>query len=392
MPDNILWLASWYPTPLSPLDGDFIQRHARAASLLNNITVIFIKKDDNRNITKNIKKETTRTGNLTEIIIYYHPLKTGIRILDRLLSRSKYNRIYQDILKEYFNENNKPALVHVHVALNVARQALWLNKKYAIPIIVSEHWTGYLPEATPNLDNYNPLYKKWLYQIFNKASAVTVVSKVLGEALSKRFKNTYTIIPNVVDTTVFFPVEKIPTPLTDFIHVSLLNHQKNVSGIVEACSLVKDLGHNFQLTIYGPRNIELEQLVISKDLYEHIILKKEVPQAELAKDMQRSDALILYSRYETFGCVVIEANACGIPAILSDLPVFREYILENKTGIFAIPGEPRSLSAAMIQFIQHKNSFVKAEISEHTKSKFSFETVAQQFDTLYKGLIRPGSS
>lgn len=41
---NILWLTEWWPNELEPFSGDGIERRAKAASLYNNIVVIFIKK------------------------------------------------------------------------------------------------------------------------------------------------------------------------------------------------------------------------------------------------------------------------------------------------------------------------------------------------------------
>ena len=277
--------------------------------------------------------------------------------------------------------------MHVHVALNVSRQAIWLKKIYSIPILISEHWTGYLPEAKPNLDKYNHIYKRWLQKIFKEATAVTVVSKVLGDAIQNRFNINYQVIPNVVDTDIFFPVQKQDSSKTKFIHVSLLNYQKNPHDIIEAFHFVKKQGYNFQLVIYGPANIEIKQQVNDKDLQEEIIFKKEVPQNILANDMQQSDALILYSRYETFGCVVIEANACGIPVIVSDIPVFREYLVENMSGIFAKPNNHSALAEKIIYFINNKNIFSSTEIANHTKNIFSYDAVAQRFAAVYKNIL-----
>ena len=179
MSNYILWLPSWYPNTFSPLDGDFIQRHARAASLLNKIIVVFVKKDEAGNVTKTVKREVTTLGNLTEITIYYHPRKTGIKLLDKFLSRKMYNSVYKKTLEDLVN-NNKPDLVHVHVTLPAGNIALWLKKNYSLPFIISEHWTGYLPEAKPNLDNKSFLYKGQLQKVFKNAEAVTTVSNVLG--------------------------------------------------------------------------------------------------------------------------------------------------------------------------------------------------------------------
>jgi glycosyltransferase involved in cell wall biosynthesis len=388
MSNHILWLAGWYPNMLSPLDGDFIQRHAKAVSLLNKVTVIFVKKDTGGIITKDVKKDVIITDNLTEIIVYYHPWKSGVKLIDRFLSKKKYNNIYRTILKQYIDENNVPDIVHIHVALNVEWQALWLKKKYSIPLLVSEHWSGYLAEAKPNLKDYNLLYKYGLQILFKLADEITVVSKVLGEALTEKFQiKNYHVIPNVVDTEIFFPAQKQPSPVTKFIHVSLLNYQKNFNDIIEAFYLINKKGYNFQLTVYGPASFQLTQQVKNLDLRDKIIFKNEVPQTLLAKDMQQADALILFSRYETFGCVVIEANACGLPAILSDIPVFKEYVIENETGMFAKSGDPKDLAAALINFINKKNFFSQTKIASYAKRKFSYQIVAEQFNGLYKSIL-----
>ena len=110
----------------------------------------------------------------------------------------------------------------------------------------------------------------------------------------------------------------------------------------------------------------------------------EVPQNILAKHLAQADALVLYSRYETFGCVVIEANACGVPAILSDLPVFREYCVENKNALLVNSNDIPALSDAIISFIDRRDSFDKNEIAQFAKNNFGYEVVAKQFEDLYK--------
>lgn len=391
--DYILWLPSWYPNQLSLFDGDFIQRHARAVSLYNKVTVIYIKKDEHGIVTKKIHEVKIESPNFTEIIIFYHPYKTPINLLNKLISRVKYNNIYRQTCKNYINENGKPLLLHVHVALNVVLQVLWLQKKYQIPFIISEHWSGYLKEAKQNLDKFNPLFKKLLGKILTSAKAITVVSNVLGEAISNRFNIAgFKVIPNVVDTDIFKPMERPPSGITKFIHVSTLDANKNPDGIIEALLLVKQKGYDFKLTIYGPEKKDLQALVTSENLQHQITFKKEVPQNILAIEMQQSDALILYSNYETFGCVVIEANACGIPALLSNIPVFKEHTVENKTGVFANADDPESLAETIIKFIDHKNSFSPSEISDRTQNRFSYEVVARQFDQLYKKVINNAST
>ncbi|MBK8141573.1 MAG: hypothetical protein IPK57_11530 [Chitinophagaceae bacterium] len=67
---KILWLCSWYPAKTEPFNGDFIQRHARAAALYNDIYVIHVAGDETGN-NKKPGEEIHQSEGLTEQIIYY---------------------------------------------------------------------------------------------------------------------------------------------------------------------------------------------------------------------------------------------------------------------------------------------------------------------------------
>jgi glycosyltransferase involved in cell wall biosynthesis len=381
---NILWLTSWYPNKLAPFDGDFIQRHAQAVALLHQVDVLFIINDVHGKVTDRVKEEVSKSGNLSEKIIYYHNRRTGIRFLDKLLSSLKYIQLYKKSVNKYISENGKPSFVHLHVAMKAGIIALWLKRKYAIPYILSEHWTDYLPEAIPNFEKRNHVFKNLCYKIFQEASLVSVVSKVLGDVIREKFSVDYNVIPNVVNTAIFFPDGEAHNQKVNFIHISSLAYQKNIDQVIQALAIVKEKNYDFLLTIVGPADDKLKQVIKSYGLSANIVFKKEVPQSMLAELVRRSDALILYSKYETFGCVVIEANACGKPAILSDLPVFREYSIEGETAIFANPNDPGALASTIIEFIQNKNSFDPVRISTYVESKFSYTKVANQFNSIYQ--------
>ena len=383
---KILWLASWYPNQLAPFDGDFIQRHAQSVALLHRLDVLFVVNDVSGKVTRDIKEEVSDNGNLCERIIYYHSFKTGIGFIDKILSSLKYVRVYKKAVQKYISRNGEPLFVHLHVAMKAGIIAMWMQRKFKIPYILSEHWTDYLQEAKPNYIEYNFVFRNLCNKIFLGATSVTVVSKVLGDALAEKFSVRYTVIPNVVNTSIFFPDHLPPGEKIKFVHVSGLGHQKNIAQMIQAFEMIRKKNYVFALTIFGPPSAELDDLINQYDLHDFVILQDEVPQDVLTKTFQRSDALILYSKYETFGCVVIEANACGIPAILSDLPVFREHSIENVTAIFVEQGNAEALSNAVISFIKNREMFDEQKIWRHVVTKFSYPVIAHQFDALYDEL------
>lgn len=381
---KVLCLCSWYPNKLKPFDGDFLQRHARAISILHDVHTIFVKKDEAAVLTGSVLNETSRSGNLTETIIYYKPPETGIRMLDKLISELRYRKLFKEAVKTYISEIGRPDIVHVQIAMKAGRIALWMKKKYGIPYIVSEQWTGYLPESKPGLKDRNRFYISTCGKILEEAAKITTVSQTLADAIAKWFpvKN-FRVIHNVVDTSIFFPVKTNPSNVTRFIHISTMTYQKNLEQMLEACRLLSGT-ERFSLKIFTPDPQRCHQLVKEYQLGDFVEISAEVPQPILTKHIQESDALILYSRYETFGCVVIEANACGIPAILSDLPVFREYSVENKTALYARLDDLEHLAAVLKEFISTKSSYNKEEIAAYTHSRYNFEIVAKQFDKVYQ--------
>ena len=383
MNQKILWLVSLYPNKLSPISGDFIQRHARAVSLIREIEVIFLIKDGEGKITKGVKEEVFQSNHLTERIIYYKPLRTGISFLDKIISNNTYLRIFKNKIREYLRVNEAPPFIHVHVAMKAGMLALWLKRKKNIPFILSEHWTGYLPEATPVFESQNFIHKRYFQKIFRESTFNTTVSNYLGNAIRKRFGVNYEVIPNVVDTEIFYPSENTDHTTTRFIHISTNKKQKNTESILKALTGVKKLGVAFEMTFFLP-DVDAFQLKVNEyNLKEEVSVQWEVPQKLLAQSLSQGDALILFSTYETFGCVVIEANACGLPCILSDLEVFKEYSIENETALFAKSNDVSDLVRAILFFINNKKQFNKKQISEYTHNRFGYLVIAREFEKLY---------
>lgn len=382
---KLLWLASWYPNRLDLYTGDFIQRHARSVSLYCDVEVIFVKKDPGLlpGTSAVVKSES---GALSEQVIYYNPRKINIPLADKILSFLQYKKIYRQAVKQYIQEHGKPSFIHVHVAMNAGLIALWAKRKFKIPYLLTEHWAGYLPAANPNIRDLNFVIRQYHKNVIQNASECSFVSIFLQQVLKQTYRMQNTrVIPNVVDTDVFYPAEKQPSGKLRFIHVSTMLYQKNPEAILYALSLLKE-DFDFEMLLYGPVTPDLQQLIKTLGLEEMVLLQGEVPQGELAKAMQQSDALVLYSRFETFGCVLIEANACGIPVIVSNLEVFHEIVEDGVNGIFAAGERPEALAEKLKQFILQKDQFNKKLIAEAARKKYNFQQVGKEFLDWYKNI------
>ncbi|HEY0678263.1 MAG TPA: glycosyltransferase, partial [Chitinophagaceae bacterium] len=254
---NILWLASWYPDELNPYNGDFIQRHAFAASVHQPITVVYMAQHGPEKEMPAAKVLVSNHGKLVEMIVYFPYRKTGVKTLDKLRYNWKYFFHFRKFMRTYLAEKGKPDLIHVHIPMKAGRIALWLNKTLRIPYIVTEHSSAYSDEVPDNFEKRNNYYRKWVQLIFENASAVTTVSKKLGDRLSGMFRIAdMNIIPNVADTNYFNLIDN-KLPRFRFLHASTMDHPKNVEGMLRSLAGLKKVRSDWDCVMLGWDNSEL---------------------------------------------------------------------------------------------------------------------------------------
>jgi len=385
----VLLIPGWFPSRVNFLAGDFIERHAKAASTYFPVKVLFVVKDEKLPAGK-IELHHEKVSNNYEVYIYYYASGGKIRSFEKLSSVWMQTKCLFQGYKRMKKDHCRPSLIHAHVVIKHGWFA-WLKcKRDHIPLLVSEQWTGYLEAAEHEYKTLSTFQKQYMKLLFRDAVHVTTVSKYLAEQIRKRFQfSNYSVIPNLVDTTLFKPTDKITSEVVHFIHISTLSSQKNIDQMLAACKILLQYITNFHLSIVSPFNAHYLQKVKDEGLGNNISFHQEVPQSKLRELVAGSDALILYSNYETFGCVIVEANACGLPVITSDFPVFDENVQEGVTG-FKVPlHQPDQLADRMLKIINKQHSFNSENIIRITQEKYSAEVVGKQFAQVYKEYAKP---
>lgn len=386
---HIVWLPAWYPNELNPFEGDFIERHALSASLLHRVTVLFLVKDTRATSTQDYRVEEKVYNDRCRAIILYYRLFSRVGFLEAIFSPARYCVFLAELIRQHVEDFGRPDCLHVHVAWKPGLLALYCRWRYRIRYVVSEHWSGYMPGARPSFDQRNLLVRWFTRRIFRRAAVCSAVSHQLAQAMAERFRIALpTIIPNVVDTDLFLP-QAAGHDVFRFIHVSEFNFQKNPAQIFEAMGqLTRMTDRPFELMVFAPDGEPVHALAKQFGVEAVVRYHPYVPQAVLADKIASSDALVLYSRYETFGCVVIEAMAAGIPSIVSDIPVMHE-IVTDESGVFVPLDQPARLADRMLWMMEHRGQFDTAAMRTAVQ-RFSFEAVAKKFDGLYRQVFDGG--
>lgn len=377
---NILWIVSWYPSNEDKFLGDFIQRHARAAAIHHNIYVIYVCESENRN-----SEEVNRATGLTEQIIYISK-RNGL--LNKVMKQWRWRSAYLKAVENYITKIGKPDIVHVHIPWKAGLIALHLKKRYQFTYVLTEHWGIYNDTVADNFSS-QPVYRRnFIAAVFKNAQLFISVSRFLVKSVTKILgQKEYRIIPNVVDTTLFYYTPSKKEPFT-FIHVSNMVPLKNVEGILKAYRHLKNTSaFNSRLLLIGNKQKELEFHQEYKDLInKNIFFIGEISYAEVASYMRESHCLVMNSIMENAPCVISEALCCGLPVIATSVGGIPEMV--NETNGTLIPvNDDDALMNAMKDMVSNYNSVKLEEISKHAIGTYSYGSISSAFDELYNSLL-----
>ena len=390
--NKILWLCSWYPHPGDPYEGDFIQRHAKALGLYVPVTVFYVSQEgSNKDIAEDKIIEQQADG-ITERIIFFRFKRTGIKFIDKLVYNFRYFRACKKSIQDYISNQGKPDIVHVHVPMKAGMAGRWIKRTWGISYIVSEHSSHYNGKTDDDFLAKNFFHRYNVRQVFRDAIAVTNVSAIIAARLSELFGLTAVrVIHNTVDTR-FFYYKNTEWPKFRFIHVSTLAaYQKNIDGMLRSFSRLANQRQDFELVMVGPASAELIEKVTQSALSSLVHFTGEIIYPEVALQMQQSSALVLFSRYENFPCVMIEALCCGLPVIAADTGGIREAI--NKTnGILVESENEEQMTIALNRIMNEYEKFDRKAIAHEASRHFSYETIGKQFYDLYNEVTKNKAS
>ncbi len=386
---HILWLASWYPNIYEPVNGDFIQRHAKAVARFVPVTVIHVIQLGKDAQAEN-RVETNKDGNLTEIIHYFTFNKTGVSFADKILYNRRYLHYYKQVLLAYKKQHGVPALLHVHVPMKAGMVAKKISGLWKIPYMVSEHASMYEKSAADNFFTRSRFFRMNTARVFRGATLVTNVSATIGKKIQNLFhlKNVVTV-HNVVDSKIFTYADKKGTAGFRWLHVSSMAKQKNIEAILTTAKSLVQQKIPFEIVLVGPEKDHHKALAEKLELTDHVIFTGEISHQKVAHEMQQSDAFVLFSSHENFPCVVVEALCCGLPVITSDAGGVAEAI-NKSNGIVVNKNDMDELKKGMLYIMQNKHLYKSDEISSDAIAKYKEETIGLQFISLYNSVLTPG--
>ena len=170
---------------------------------------------------------------------------------------------------------------------------------------------------------------------------------------------------------------KHPTPLIGY--VGRIKRYKSIDHIVDALPPVLQSIPNAKLVIVGegddrPR---LERIVDAKGLHESVEFTGFVDEERKVQLLQSMWMLVMPSSKEGWGLTVTEANACGTPAVVSDVPGLRDAVVDKETGMLFPYGDRTALAARIIKLLESAElREAMGKRAERFSQQFSWDNAA----------------
>ncbi len=380
---HVLILPSWYPTYPGDFGGSFFREQALALHQHGcQVGVIYPQLRSLR------KWQTIFSGKrgIEEEMDQGMPTYRlhGMNWSPRLptLGRKKWLADGLILFEHYVRKNGKPDLLHAHSIFNAGILAHEIHRQYAIPFCITEHSSAFARGLVSDKE------MKIAKDVVTKSSKNFAVSNEFSKLLTKMLPTSspWEVMENLVNQKFLEkPITKKTTSKFTFTNVAGANENKCQSNIVDAFSRKFQQHRNVRLIIAGdgPELPRLKQKAIALGIESQVSFPGKISRDQVLQQMSESNAFVLSSRYETFGVVVIEALALGLPVVATRCGG-PETILREQDGILVPVDDVENLALAMESVYKNYDQYNPDEIRQACKERFSEEAIALKLLDEYK--------
>jgi glycosyltransferase involved in cell wall biosynthesis len=295
-----------------------------------------------------------------------------------------------DLFERYVQDFGQPDVILAH-GYPAAFAASAIQAKYQVPFAYLEHMTGLSRKNMP------AAHKHMLQVALKNADYSAAVSSQLRQYVLQYFPeySQLQVMPNVVDTQCFTLSNRpAPTQTFTFTNIGDLIDRRAPEVSLAAFAIAQKRLFNWSLklemighgNLLGKLKAQAEHLGLSNKVSFHGLMENAQVGAFLAI---HTDALLLTSRLETFGVVLIEAMACGIP-VVSTRSGGPSDIVTTETGLLAPVDHDEAIADAMCQVVLNYHKYEKLSIRNYAVQTFGHEAVTARWMAIFEKMIAQG--
>ncbi len=285
-------------------------------------------------------------------------------------------------------------LLHVHYAIPHASAAVMAKQilkteGIEIPIVTTLHGTDI------TLVGKDPSYEPVVTYSINQSDGVTAVSGDLRKDTLKHFNITREIrvIPNFIDLEKFkkqrkdhFKTAICPNGEKLIVHTSNFRKVKRVDDVVRVFhKLVDTIPTKLLLVGDGPERAHIENLCRELNIYDDVRFLGKLEAVE--EVLSVADLFVMPSEKESFGLAALEAMACEVPLISSNVGGIPELNINGVTGFTSNVGDIEDMTKNALHILSNDNlPTFKANALARAK-EFDIEKILPLYESFYEEVV-----
>jgi len=334
-----------------------------------------------------LKGKLTRVEN-----IFYGLLRLVSKRLAKVFRYQLLARQFHDKLK-----GNIDVIFAECTSTSPMIEAYFLSKKLKVPYVIREHRSCYANKYSDITD------LQILHRIsLKKANALLAVSEELKKDMHNIGIENVEALPNPISED-FFLIKKYNNEnykkLVEWKGGNFLfgawtrwRDMKRIDVLLNAYLDFQKKVSNVKLIVAGP--IENEVIQKYHDLFEYDFKRNvrflgRINRDDIEMLSQLIDCLVLSSNYETFGLPIIEANAKGKPAVVTNCGGPKNIINDSRLGYIVEKDDPYKLSNGMQKIYSQKEKYKSNSklISDITYNRYSSKKIGEKLIDIFNSVL-----
>ena len=371
---RILKVASWYRSSVAPARGSYIREQAHAlAARGHDVHVVYLDKDAR---TRPFRVRAIPDGGVIEhSIACPFPLHRLFGFYCPALLEPSLKRLVLEL---------DPDVIHAHGVRPGGVLGARMVGVTGRPMALTEHSCP-LEDFWKTRHGYRQIEAAYLTA--DALLAVSNSSQVIAERLFPSTLGKWQTIYNGIDTHVYRPAAM--SPPSPPLRILFLGGMEKRKGLPLLLHAMKTLQMNFSLTVAG-RNVSepaVRKLAARFGQEGQVESVGMIARSDVPALMQAHHVLVLASERETFGLVVAEGLACGLPVVATRCGGPEE-IVPSFGGEVVPVNDSDAIARSLGRILSNYQSYDRNRLHRHVHDHFSLHALVTRLETMYAGLLK----
>lgn len=301
-----------------------------------------------------------------QIVRAWIPLPLPYRWLPPRAFRGVIELAARRAFGSYVSKHGMPDVVHGHDPLWGGWIANMLARRSGLVSMLTVHTSAFARDLA------SPGERELAGRVLREADVVSAVSASLATSLSRQFGiDEAAVLPNVVDDD-FLKNQRVPRRDESFVYFSAgsLDDNKNHGLLLEAFArCVRGAPASLRIAGDGPLRGTLEAQARALGVETQVSFLGWVDKADMLREMSAADCFVLSSRYETFGVVLIESLASGVPVVATRCGG-PEGVITPECGLIVEPDDVTALAKAMLRMRESREVYAAEGLRRYASRQF----------------------